>query len=74
LGINIPSLHVYKTNLEAFIDWQEVDICLKQREIRTLRNAAINRKPRSKKMVQLKIVDSNIYAIWCEEMASKLKG
>jgi hypothetical protein len=21
-GINIPSLHVYKANLEAFVDWQ----------------------------------------------------
>jgi hypothetical protein len=46
---------------------------LKQREIRTLRNTAINRKPRSKKTVQLKIIDANTYAAWCEEMANKLK-
>jgi hypothetical protein len=48
-------------------------MCLKQREIRTLRNAIINHKLRSKKTVQLKIVDANIYTVWCEEMAKKLK-
>jgi hypothetical protein len=67
-------LHVYKANLEAFIDWQQAEICLKQREVRTLRTAAINRKLRSKKTVQLKIIDANTYAAWCEEMTNKLKG
>jgi hypothetical protein len=46
---------------------------LKQREIRILRNAIINHKLRSKKIVQLKIVDANIYAAWCEEMVKKSK-
>jgi hypothetical protein len=71
LDTNIPLLHIYKINLEAFINWQQAEICLKQREIRTLRNAAINRKPRSKKTVKLKIIDTNTYAAWCEEMANK---
>jgi hypothetical protein len=46
---------------------------LKQREIRILRNVAINRKLRSKKTVELKIINSNIYAVWCEEMTNKSK-
>jgi hypothetical protein len=46
---------------------------LKQREIRTLQNTAINRKSRSKKIVQLKVIDTNIYAVWYREMANKLK-
>jgi hypothetical protein len=62
LSISIFSLHFYKINLEAFIDWQQIEIYLKQREIRTLRNVIINYKPRSKKTMQLKIVDANIYA------------
>jgi hypothetical protein len=62
LSINIPSLHIYKANLEAFIDWQQAEMCLKQREIRTLRNTATNHKLRSKKTVQLKVIDANIYA------------
>jgi hypothetical protein len=61
LSINIFSLYLYKANLEAFIDWQQIEIYLKQREIRILRNAIINHKPRSKKTVQLKIVDTNTY-------------
>jgi hypothetical protein len=35
---------------------------LKQREIRILRNTATNHKLRSKKTVQLKIIDANTYA------------
>jgi hypothetical protein len=73
LGISILLLHFYKANLEAFIDWQQAEIYLKQRGIRTLRNTIINYKLRSKKTVQLKIVDANVYAAWCEEMANKLK-
>jgi hypothetical protein len=46
---------------------------LKQREIRTLRNTATNHKSRSKKTVQLKVIDANTYAAWCEEMANKPK-
>jgi hypothetical protein len=38
-----------------------------------VRNTARNRKLRSKKTVQLKVIDTNIYAVWCEEMANKLK-
>jgi hypothetical protein len=48
-------------------------MCLKQREIRILRNTATNRKSRFKKTVQLKIIDANTHAAWCEEMANKLK-
>jgi hypothetical protein len=66
-------LHIYKANLEAFIDWQQTEIYLKQREIPTLRNTATNRKPRSKKTVQLKIIDTSTYAAWYEEMVNKSK-
>ncbi len=59
--------------LKAFINWQQVEMCLKQREIRILRNTATNRKSTSKKTVQLKVIDANTYAAWCEEMANKSK-
>jgi hypothetical protein len=61
LSTNTPFLYVYKANLEAFIDWQQAEMYLKHREIRTLRNTAINRKLRSKKTVQLKVINTNIY-------------
>jgi hypothetical protein len=48
-------------------------MCLKQREIRTLRNTTTNRKSKSKKTMQLKVIDINTYAVWCEEMANKSK-
>jgi hypothetical protein len=59
--------------LEAFIDWQQIETCLRQREIRRVRNTTTNRKLRSKKTVQLKVINANTYAVWCEEMANKPK-
>jgi hypothetical protein len=47
------------------------DRYLKQKEIQSLRKIIINNKSRSKKIINLKIIDAETYAAYCEEMKKK---
>jgi hypothetical protein len=71
LMTNTPSIPAYKAKLTAFIDWQVTDRCLKQKEIQSLRKTVTNNKPRSKKVINLKIIDAETYAAYCEEVKKK---
>jgi hypothetical protein len=68
---NTPSISAYKAKLTAFIDWQVTDRCLKQKEIQSLRKTITNNKSRSKKVINLKIIDAETYAAYCDEVKKK---
>jgi hypothetical protein len=68
---NTPSISTYKAKLTAFIDWQVTDRYLKQKEIQSLRKTIINNKSRSKKVINLKIINAETYATYCEKMKKK---
>ncbi len=67
MGTDIPLIALYKAHLEAFIDWQVADDCLKQREIHSLREVVANRKERLKKIIDLTIINADSYAAYCQE-------
>ncbi len=66
LSTDTPSIAVYKAKLEAFIDWQVADGRVKQQEIQSLQKAADNRKSRSKKTIDLKIINAETYTTYYE--------
>jgi hypothetical protein len=55
--------------LEAFINWYPADGYLKQQEIQPLQKTAANRKQRSKKTIKLKIINTETYTTYREELA-----
>jgi hypothetical protein len=66
LNTDTPSISAYKIKLEAFIDWQMADGCLKQQEIQSLQKAANLKKLRSKKTIDLKIINTESYIAYYE--------
>jgi hypothetical protein len=63
---------LYKSKLSAFIEWQITDARVKQRELDLYKQAAsANKKKRSKKTVELKVIDADTYKTYCEERAKK---
>jgi hypothetical protein len=68
---NTSSISAYKTKLTAFINWQMTDRYLKQKEIQSLRKIITNNKSRSKNIINLKIINAETYASYCEKMKKK---
>ncbi len=71
MGTDTPSIALYKAYLEAFINWQVADGCLKPREIYSLREAVANRKERSKKIIDLTVIDADSYTVYCQDQQKK---
>ena len=67
MGTDIPLIALYKAHLEAFIDWQVADDCLKQREIHSLREVVANRKERLKKTIDLTVINADSYTTYYQK-------
>jgi hypothetical protein len=59
LYINILSIIIYKAKLTAFVNFHITDTQLKDHEIDSLRKHKRKKKQRSKKIIKLKIIDSD---------------
>jgi hypothetical protein len=60
LYINISSIITYKAKLTAFVDFHITDTQLKDHKIDSLRKYKRKKKQRSKKIIKLKVIDSDI--------------
>jgi hypothetical protein len=61
--------------LSTFIKWQITDSRIKQHELNLYKKTdAVNKKIRSKKIIELKIIDTNTYKAYYKERNKKIQN